>query len=55
MGAEKRSECGMKGHEFVMGDESMMSAKSMSQNFIEQMDIGFSNWKPRKRFSIFKA
>ena len=34
MGAEKRSECGMKGHEFVMGDESMMSAKSMSQNFI---------------------
>ena len=55
MGAEKRSECGMKGHEFVMGDESMMSAKSMSQNFIDQMDIGFSNWKPRKRFSIFKA
>ncbi len=49
MGAEKRSECGMKGHEFVMGDESMMSAKWMSQNFIEQMDIGFSNWKPRKR------
>ena len=55
MGAEKRSECGMKGHEFVMGDESMMSAKSMSQNFIDQMDTGFSNWKPRKRFSIFKA
>ena len=55
MGTEKRAECGMKGHEFVMGDESMMSAKSMSQNFIDKMDIGFSNWKPRKRFSIFKA
>ena len=55
MGTEKRAECGMKGHEFVMGDESMMSAKSMSQNFIDQMDTGFSNWKPRKRFSIFKA
>ena len=55
MGTEKRAECGMKGHEFVMGDESMMSAKSMSQNFIDQMDTGFSNWKPRKRFSIFKS
>jgi len=55
MGPEKRAKCGMKGHEFVMGDESMMSAKSMSQNFIDQMDTGFSNWKPRKRFSIFKA
>ena len=55
MGPEKRTKCGMKGHEFVMGDESMMSAKSMSQNFIDQMDTGFSNWKPRKRFSIFKA
>ena len=55
MGTEKRADCGMKGHEFVMGDESMMSAKSMSQNFIDQMDTGFSNWKPRKRFSIFKS
>ena len=55
VGSEKRDECGMKGHKFVMSDESMMSAKNMSQNFIDHMDTAFNNWKPRKRYSIFKA
>ena len=45
----------MKGHDFVMGDESMMSTKAMSQNFIDHMDNAFDKWSPRKRFSIFKA
>ena len=54
-GHEKREECGMKGHDFVMGDESMMSTKAMSQNFIDHMDNAFDKWSPRKRFSIFKA
>ena len=35
MDKEKRDECGKLGHEFVMGDDSMMSAKNMSQNFID--------------------
>ena len=55
MDSEKRQECGMKGHEFVMSDDSMMSAKNMSQNFIDHMDSAFDNWKPRKRYSIFKV
>ena len=55
MAAEKRKECGMKGHEFVMSEDSMMSGKAMSQNFIDQMDAGFDNWKPRKRYSLYKA
>ena len=45
----------MKGHEFVIGDDAMMSAKAMCQNFIEHMDTGFKKWKPRKRYSIFKV
>ena len=53
--SEKRKECGMKGHEFVMSEVSMMSSKNMCQNFIDHMDKGFELWKPRKRYSMFKA
>ena len=55
MDVEKRNECGMAGYEFVCSDISMMTAKKMSQNFIDQMDKGFEMWKPRKRYSMFKA
>jgi len=55
MGPEKRNECGQLGHEFVMSDEAMMSAKAMSQNFIDHMDTAFEKWTPRKRYTIFKA
>jgi glycosyltransferase involved in cell wall biosynthesis len=55
MGPEKRQKCGMKGHEFVMSDFSMMSATAMCQNFMDHMDTAFDKWKPRKRYSIFKT
>ena len=55
MGKEKRNECGMKGHEFVMGDESMMSVRWMSKNFIDHMDKAFDKWTPRKRYTLYKA
>ena len=51
----KREEYGMEGHKFVMSDESMQSATSMCQNFIDHMDTAFDKWKPRKRYSIYKA
>ena len=54
-GPEKRQKYGMKGHEFVMSDEAMMSATAMCQNFMDHMDTAFEKWKPRKRYSIFKA
>ena len=54
-GKEKRKEYGMKGHDFVMSDQSMMSGTAMSENFIKQMDNAFDKWESRKRFSIFKA
>ena len=33
----------------------MMSAKAMSNLFIEHMDKGMEEWKPRKRFTMIEA
>ena len=55
MDEEKRRECGMKGHEFVKRDDVMMTSKHMCDNFIDHMEKVFSVWKPRKRFTIYKA
>ena len=38
-----------------MGDDAMMSAKAMSQNFIDHMDRGLNEFKPRKKFDIFEV
>ena len=54
-GQSKREEYGLEGHEFVVGDDSMMSARWMCKNFIDHMDTGFNNWKPRKRYSLYKV
>ena len=54
-GSDKRMEYGMKGHEFVMSDDAMMSAKAMSDNFINHMETAFDKWTPRKRYTLFKA
>ena len=55
MGKKARDECGLKGHEFVTGDDSMQSVRWMSKNFIDHMEAGFKNWKPRKRFEVYKV
>ena len=55
MGADEREKCGLAGHSFVMSDESMMSASAMCQNFIDHMDRAFEKWKPRNRFTVYKA
>ena len=52
---KERDKCGIKGHKFVMSDDAMMSAKAMSQNFIDHMDRGFEEFKPRKKFDIFEV
>ena len=49
---EKRMKYGMQGHEWVNGNESNMSAKRMSERFIECIDECFEKWTPRKRFSF---
>ena len=55
MGPENRRECGMKGREFVMSDDAMMSASAMCKNFINHMETAFEKWTSRKRYTIFEA
>ena len=55
MDNDVRTTCGLKGREFVMNEEVGMSGEQMSKNFIRDMDKAFEMWKPRKRYSIFKA
>jgi hypothetical protein len=39
---------------WVTSDESMMSARWMSKNFIDAINETLSNWKPREQFSFTK-
>jgi len=55
MSPEQRDENGMKGHDWVIGDESRMTARKMSQNIIEVLDEGFKNFKPRSTFDFHKV
>ena len=51
----KLEEYGLEGHEFVKSDDAMQSAIWMCKNFSDHMNTAFEKWKPRKRYSIYKA
>ena len=53
--SEEREEAGFKGHEFVCGEESMMSAKAMCGLFIDHMNTAFEKWTPRERYEVYKV
>lgn len=55
LGPTKRSEKGIKGREWAMSEEAMMTAKSMGNRCIEVMEKGFKNFTPRTEFDIVKA
>ena len=55
MSDDERRDCGLKGYEFLKQEDVMMTSEAMSNNFIKQMDNAFSKWKPRKRYTIYKA
>ena len=55
MSKEERNECGFKGHEWVCGDDAMMSARHMGQLFTEHMKTAFEKWTPRKRYEVFEV
>jgi len=55
MGKEERNRCGTLGHQFVMGDDSMMSARAMCGLFIDHMETAFEKWTPRKRYEVIKV
>ena len=55
MTPEERRECGFKGHEFVTGDDAMMSARHMGQLFIDHMETALEKWTPRKRYEVLEV
>ncbi|MAG27009.1 hypothetical protein CMI47_15835 [Candidatus Pacearchaeota archaeon] len=55
LGEEELNRRGMLGREFVTSEHSMMTAKRMGEEFVKSADKLFDNWKPRKRFSLFKT
>ena len=46
---------GLKGREWLLSDESKMTAVNMGQNFIDNIDVLFENWQPIERFTIEKV
>ncbi len=52
---EERVKAGLKGREYLLKEEVGMSAKHMSNRFVEHMDTAFEKWKPRKRFELHKV
>jgi glycosyltransferase involved in cell wall biosynthesis len=55
MSKEERNECGFKGHEWVCGDDAMMSARAMCGLFIDHMETAFKKWTPRERYEVYKV
>ena len=53
MGPEQRDANGLKGHEWVTGDEARMTARKMAQNIIETMDKGFETFTPRTTYDFY--
>ena len=51
---EERIKIGIKAREWMLSQESGMSAINMAQRFINGIDMTFKNWKPRKRFTLYK-
>jgi len=55
MSDEERKECGFKGHEFVCGDEAMMSARAMCGLFMDHMNTALDKFQPRERYEVYKV
>ena len=51
----EREHFGELGREWVLGEESNMSAKNMSKRFIECIDECLEKWTKRKRFTLYKV
>ena len=52
---EERKRKGLLGREYAMSDDSMLSSRAMSQGFKKGINDTLSNWKKRKRFTLYKA
>ena len=52
---DERQKRGMEAREWVLSDESMMSAKHMCDNVISTVNETLSNFTPRKNFELIKT
>jgi len=52
VGSEERERCGEIGRQWVQGDDSRMTAKHLSESFIENIDTTFEKWKPREQYTL---
>ena len=51
----QREDFALEGREWVLGDESNMSAFGMSKRMSESIEECFEKWTPRKRFISYKV
>jgi len=54
-GIETYEEVSKAAREWVLSDESMMSAKNMCKNVIDGIDETFNKWEPRYAFELIKV
>jgi glycosyltransferase involved in cell wall biosynthesis len=52
VGSEERDRCGQVGTEYIMNKNIGMSAKVLSENFIDAIDTVFEKWKPKERYIL---
>ncbi len=50
----KRIKAGLKGNKFVNDSEIGMTADEMCRRFIQDMDLTWETWEPRKRYELFE-
>jgi len=55
IGPEERQRKGLAGRNWIMSDESKCTSKAMGQNFIDNINVLLTNWKPQPRFRVTKV
>jgi hypothetical protein len=55
LGSEERKRRGRLAHEWVNGNESMMSADNMSENIINHVNTVLERFKPKPKFELIKT
>jgi len=55
MSKEERTQRGLKGREWAIGEEAGFTGEKMGQRIIENLDTLFSTWKPRKNFELINT
>jgi hypothetical protein len=55
MSKEERTQRGLKGREWAIGDEAGFTGEKMGQRIIQNIDTLFSTWKPRKNYELINT